>query len=912
MSEFFYLFLFIVTLFLFCRWIFNQETEVNIEKKEYAETEDNSNREEMYKKINKFLSELKEAKKEYFTNSKKTYFIKKYKELFETLKDEKSLESENIKKFNYIYLNLSGFVEKWNDEYVALEMERNEQLFDSIDGKLLDEQQRRAVVVDEDSNLIVAGAGSGKTLSIVAKVKYLVEVKGVDPEKILLISFTRKAVDEMQERILELGININPKTFHKLGLDIIEKKREYRPDIEDKFDKIIDDYFKENIYKNYKQIRLLLVFFSYYLNIPKDLNKFSSLGESYDHFRGADFETVKGKIEREAHNLKEEKKTIRGETVRSIEELVIANFLFLNGITYIYEHKYPHDTNDRYRKTYKPDFYLPDYNIYIEHFGVNGDFRAPWLSEIEEKKYLDGIEWKRKIHKKNNTTLVETYSYYNEKGALREKLKKKLTSLDVEFNEASQEELRQAVCAIEESNSFSEFKKLIRSFIDLYKSSGFTEDSFNTLKENIKEDSVFLENRTFYFLSIVKPIYIKYQNDLRKNNAIDFNDMIGEAVDIVESGEVDLNYEYIIIDEYQDTSISRFKLAKAIEEKTKAKIICVGDDWQSIYRFAGSDIDLFTNFEKYFGFHELLTIEKTYRNSQELIDIAQKFVMSNPNQIKKSLSSIKHYTNPIRIINYERNNISSAIGDAIEEIVYLFGKNAEITILGRNNFDINKLQDEQDEKKEKDHRFKIKKMRDSIIIVDRENPKAKIIFLTVHRSKGMEFENVIIINLENYLVGFPNKISDDPVLSLVLSRPEEHCFAEERRLFYVALTRTKNITYLITPEYNMSSFCEELLENFNIYQCKEMENKPGPKKMSCHVCKKGYLVVKESKENNNKFLGCTNYPSCRATLRVEVMDNSIICPSCGGYMIEREKNGNKFYGCTNYPLCTNCINNTQR
>ena len=112
---------------------------------------------------------------------------------------------------------------------------------------------------------------------------------------------------------------------------------------------------------------------------------------------------------------------------------MIANYLFLNGIDYEYEQKYPYDDEHNYRKVYRPDFYLPQYDIYIEHFGINKDFKAPWLSEILEKEYIEGIRWKRELHKKNNTTLIETYSYYNKEGILLSELKKKLITLGVQF-----------------------------------------------------------------------------------------------------------------------------------------------------------------------------------------------------------------------------------------------------------------------------------------------------------------------------------------------------------------------------------------------------------------------------------------------------------------------------------------------
>lgn len=855
-------------------------------------------------KTERFLKEIQKARKDYFIYPLKEQFKQQYKEVDDSLKEKSysNITSQNISEFKDIYANLDSYVTLWNEEFVNSELERNEDIFDNVDGKSLDIQQRRAVVVDEVSNLVLAGAGSGKTLTISAKVKYLVERKNIIPEDILLISFTRKAAEEMDERISQkLNINVEAKTFHKLGLEIITKYRKARPDISEELDRVIESYFNENIYNDSKQIQALIIFLGYYSNIPKDLEEFNNLGECHDFYRNIDLQTIKDKIER----LKINKRTLQGETVKSLEELMISNFLFLNGINYIYEYKYPYESEDKYRKHYRPDFYLTDYDIYIEHFGITKDNKVPWLSEIEEKKYLDGIKWKRKTHKKNKTILIETYSYYNKDGILLTKLEEKLKHFNVEFKEQDYKEIYIKAFDDKKNKYFMEFKKLISSFIGLFKSNGYSAESFNQVKENAsKIQNTFLRQRSNIFLDIVKPIFIKYQEFLKNNSMIDFNDMINEATNIVKDNELGLKYKYIIIDEYQDISISRFNLIKEIRNKTNAKVMCVGDDWQSIYRFAGSDIDLFTNFDKYLGYYELLKIENTYRNSQELINIAGNFVMKNLKQLKKNLKSNKHHSNPIRMINYD-GQIYKALEKAIEEIVYLFGIEAQITILGRNNFDINIFEKDQDNLVSG---FKLIRTKNQVLVKYNKYPKLNINFLTIHRSKGIEADNVIIINLENKLVGFPNKISDDPILSLVLKDLDAFDFAEERRLFYVALTRTKNKTYLITPLKRKSIFCEELIKNFTINQQSSNENHDTKKDILCPKCQKGYLVVRENKSNNSKFLACSNYPFCDLTFKqLEIINDHVKCPSCGGYMVKRSGKNGKFYGCTNYPYCNQTL-----
>ncbi|WP_226669720.1 UvrD-helicase domain-containing protein [Metabacillus litoralis] len=856
--------------------------------------------------INSFKKKIVGNRQVYFTSSQREDIRTSFKETYDffSVSNQDHVVDKEIKGFLHFYENLDDSVEKWNKEFIQKELATYEAFFNDIDGKSLDLQQRTAIVTDEDSNLILAGAGSGKTLTISGKVKYLVEKKQVKPEEILLISFTKKAAEEMNERISNrLGLKVTVNTFHKLGLDIISKNTNNKPDVFQNMTSLLDDYFHKEIYKDKELIQKLMTFFGYFLNIPKDIDEFEDLGEYHEHYRNVDFETLKGKkdkmdryLSEQTNKLKNQYMTYSGETVKSIEEFIIANFLFLNGISYKYEHPYPfHEENQTYRH-YKPDFYLPDYDLYIEHFGITENNTAPWLSKIEEAKYIDGIVWKRSKHKEHGTTLIESYSYYNKQGVLLEKLEQNLKNHHVEFKKIDYYELFSSIYDSTNDPYFTEFKKLISTFLNLFKSNGYEATKFDEFKQHQQSiQHPFSQKRSNLFFELVKPIFTYYENYLKKHKQIDFNDMINIATDIVIQQDITFPYKYIMIDEYQDISKSRYHLIKAIREKTNAKIMCVGDDWQSIYRFAGSDIQLFTNFGDYFGHYELLKMEKTYRNSQELINIAGDFVMKNPIQFKKNLTSNKLKEQPIRVLGYKRDLLDS-LKQALEEVVKAFGENSSVMLLGRNNFDIQRLIGGSS--------FHIKDNRSEGTkqIVYQKYPKLKITFLTAHRSKGLEAENVIIINGQNSSVGFPNKISDDPILSWVLNEQESYWFAEERRLFYVALTRTQNTTYVLAPEQKQSSFVKELRSNYNItYETNEksiLDNPPCPK------CKSGQLTIRENAGNRNHFLGCTNFPGCDYTIKnVELLNQPITCPLCDGYMVRRKGRYGEFYGCNHYPRC---------
>jgi DNA helicase-4 len=372
-----------------------------------------------------------------------------------------------------------------------------------------------------------------------------------------------------------------------------------------------------------------------------------------------------------------------------------------------------------------------------------------------------------------------------------------------------------------------------------------------------------------------------------------------QAADIVKENKPAFKYEYVIIDEYQDISFARFNLIKEIRDLSGARLVCVGDDWQSIYRFAGSDISLFSNFEKYVGKGEKLLIEQTYRNSQSLIDITSKFIQKNSKQIPKKPKSRKDpFENPVKFVYYEQNTIEDTFINEIHRLVNKYG-NESILVLGRHSFDINDLI-----KLTSNNRIKYIESTGELEVEGFDN--IEITFKTVHKSKGLEADNVIILNLKNHLLGFPNKMTDDPILSLLLSDDEDYRFAEERRLFYVALTRTKNEVVLLIPS-DVSLFVDELMADNNYLMTSSGGNL---KTTNCPYCQTGKLVIRQNSKNATQFLGCTHFPNCDQTFsNIEILENTILCPNCrSGFMVKRIGIFGNFLGCTNYPKCKETIN----
>ena len=893
--------------------------------------------------------------------------VKKFKEDY-----AEYISSEDEKFFEKFYNKPETFetdTKQANERYINQELKDNSDLFDDLDGKSLDSQQREAIVVDEDAVKVIAGAGSGKTFTIQGKVKYLTEKRDVDPSEILAISFSNASVDDLKERIEE---PIDIKTFHKVGKDILTQYNQYsRPDTS-ALKRIIKRYLTKKALKNEDISKKLIEFFSFYINVPPSEDDIKYEGDLLDWQEGVDFSTLKRRFKNK------QRETLNNEIVRSYEELYIANFLFIYGIKYTYEkiYSYPNknferefnkfkeflfsfneeipdelknditkdllnltDIFEEYEiKDYLPDFYLDDYNIYIEHFGLNRNCENHLIGGKSSEEYVKEMEWKRKVHKKYGTTLIETFSYYQSENRLLTRLAEKLQAQGVEFNEIEYREVYRILLENKTIKEWEDFIVLLKTFIELFKGNNYDETKFKEFYDYVGglKDS-FSKDRTIAFLKIVEEIYNDYEAYLLKIKKIDFNDMINKASDCIVKNGLDLPYKYIIVDEYQDTSFTRYNLLRNICDSIGAKIMVVGDDWQSIYSFSGCDVNIFTKFDNFFDVCETRYIEKTYRNSQQLIDASSNFVMKNPDQTRKELKSSKSLKYPIKLVNFDNDfdeilKFELIIKNIINQSTF---KNKKILILGRNNKDIfNLLKNFNVENEYGKRKFEIlgdedKLRRNKFVkIVYRESPDVNIEYRTVHQSKGLECDNVILINLKNWKAGFPNKMVDDPVLNFVKRNGDSFSYAEERRLFYVALTRTKNNVYLLAPYFKSSVFVQELktdanvellnLEHNRLETLKNIEKNGEryviPTKLKCPVCKTGVVLLESfwNKGKLNRVLKCShnmappfnrcNWEGGYYGSELEDLDDIEYCPSCEGILIKRYRHsdGHPFLGCTNF------------
>ena len=468
----------------------------------------------------------------------------------------------------------------------------NDSFFNDINGKKLDKYQRKAILNNSNYLLVVAGAGSGKTLTIIGKIKYLIEKMGYKEDEILCLSFTNETVNNLKNK---LNYNVDVFTFHKLALNIL----------------------KEN---------------HFLYSISSD----------------------------------------------TLLQYIVNEFFFF--------------------------FYKTIQTLLVEYYN-------------NEKKYNEIIR----------------------------------------------------------NKEFEILKNNLISFIKMVKCNNFSIKKIAKLRKKcfLSKDKIFM----FFALKI----FDLYENELVSQRKIDFDDMIIYARESIKKDGLKRKYRYIIIDEYQDISLIRFLLIKELIETCNCKLMCVGDDYQSIYGFSGSNISLFIDFFKYFNDASRIDIKNTYRNSYELIKVSTKFIKKNPYQLRKNIHATFLYKNPVILVYYD--DFYKTYNDLFNYL-YLEEKR-NILVLSRYNKDL-------DEVKKINH------------------VGMNVRYLTVHMSKGLEEDDVVLIKFSNDYLGFPSKIMDNKLLKMFNDNNEDILYAEERRLFYVALTRCKKNIYIMVPRNNPSIFLKEI------------------------------------------------------------------------------------------------------
>lgn len=720
------------------------------------------------------------------------------------------------------------FCDGINRRHLEAERAASHDFFARVEKSPLNEEQVAAAACFDSRVLLVASAGSGKTSTMIAKTGYALHKGYFAADKILLLAFNNDAAatlrQRLKDRLLPLGLpfeKVQAKTFHAFGLDIIGAATGARPSLASWLESGRDLESLLQIVDELKgsdpSFRAAWDLFRVVLG--QDLPEFGKEADSQDV---GDSSSRKGGF-----------RTLNNDVVKSRGEQVIANWLFYNGVPYVYEMEYEHATADAAHRQYRPDFYFPEVGAYLEHWALDERGNPP----LEFHGYKEGLEWKKSIHARYGTVLLETTMAELWSGRALSHLASELERLGVVLDPNPDRTVpgQKPILAPRLARTFRTFHAHVKS------------NRLSMVDLRRKLDSG-IAGRFSYrhqlFLDLFERLALRWDERLRSEGCIDFEDMLQMAADHIESGQWVNPYELVMVDEFQDASQARMRILAGMGKKSGTCIFAVGDDWQSINRFAGADISVMTDFCTYLGPSVILKLEQTFRCPQSLCDISGGFVQKNPRQIRKHVrSSQPDVPEPVSIIRLEdaRRETSEAVLSRLGELAKAScGKGTSVFLLGRYNNDRNYLPSGFD-----------------CSVVD-------VQFVTVHSSKGLEADHVIVPGLISGVLGFPSEVADDPVLQLAMPNSDGFSDAEERRLFYVALTRARQSVTLITQIGRESNFITELVRDYEL----KVTDASGATSdvVACPECGLGFMALR--KGVYGEFLGCSCYPKCRHTSNI--------------------------------------------
>ncbi len=719
---------------------------------------------------------------------------------------------------------VSRELKKQNERF--FDVQRRLQLFDTLESSPLTEEQRRAVICFDSKLMVVAAAGSGKTATIVAKAAYAITMGIVRPEEILMLAFNADAAEELKERLdqrlrgLSNGDKVVTRTFHRFGLDVIgaatNAKPRPAPWLENGQDLTKVAELMAELARSDKAFNLNLMMVRTVFSTP--------LG-------GAGGDVLAPAPGDEALL------TLRGETVKSREEQLIADWLFFNGVQYQYEPRYKYDTADAQYSQYYPDFYYPAIDLYHEHFALDQDGNPP----EHFKGYADTVSWKRALHAQHQTQLVETTSHSLRCGDGLGELEQALVSRgivlkpDPDRSPPGRQPLENKVLA-----------KIIRNLIKHAKGNNL--DVVELAARSAKLDPL----RGPLIVSLYAKVFAAWQRELSASNMVDFEDMISIAISHAEGEGYRSPYKLVIADEFQDSSFDRARLLRAITTRPDTFLTCVGDDWQSINRFAGADFGVMRNFERYFGGGTTLMLSHTFRCPKQICQVSSHFVQQNPLQLRKEVQTTSTVTgNAIQCFaaashDEQQELIEHMVSRIATKLrsVWESKRKPAIMVLGR---------------------YRNDRPLNWSYLQKLCGQDIDLTYSTVHSSKGTEADYILLVNVVRGRRGFPSEIEDDPILQIAMPEPEEYPFAEERRLFYVALTRARRGTFIFTLEDRVSSFLMELQAQGML----TIVNRDGAPTTTepCPACKVGIKRLKTGP--HSQFYGCSTFPACRWTEKVD-------------------------------------------
>ncbi|MDE2891490.1 MAG: UvrD-helicase domain-containing protein [Chloroflexota bacterium] len=760
-----------------------------------------------------------------------------------------------------------------NARYVWRESQRAAEAMARVSGFLPIPEQAEAVATDEDVTLVLAGAGTGKTAVITGKVAHLIANRAVAPERILVLAFNRQAAAELRERLQPGHAGVDVATFHSFARRVVAQRQlasSISPLAEDDLQlrRLIDQTL-ESLLRDPEQGSALRQFILYHLGEYRAAHDFERPSDYFEYLQRIEL------------------RTLQGERVKSLEELKLANFLALHQVRYRYEAAYPVPTATTAQRQYQPDFYLPEHDLYIEHFGVDRRGEPPphW-PEAEREEYRRGIEWKRAIHAEHGTLLLETYSWQHRTGSWQHDLREQLEAWGVVLQPRQAQELVERLRRLMRSSQLS---RLLAAFLRHVTSGDYAEAELRRRASEAADPE-----RAQTFIDLFGKVHAAYRRALA--GAYDFDDLINQAAQTIREGAWTSPYDCVLVDEFQDISRGRMNLLAALKRPQTAYFL-VGDDWQSIYRFAGSDVGLLRDCERWLGPVEECTLSRTFRFAEGILAPSSGFVQRNPAQTtRRLLPAQRSPDHGLALIWTSEANIG------------LNQATADLNRLGVNR-------------------------QASVLVLSRYRQRLSSVQLngrtleqsTVHAAKGREADYVVVLNLTGERRGFPSQIEDDPLLDLVAPPPEPFEYAEERRLFYVALTRARHGVYLLADPLRPSPFVTELLEHAESDIRLVGGAAAQPRQiLHCPRCEGGRLI----QARRGRSLRCSLGPhcdyraprcSCGAGHILVGQDLRVRCTNAGcgaspehcsrchwGVLVKRNGPYGAFWGCSRFSADPSC------
>lgn len=652
-------------------------------------------------------------------------------------------------------------------------------------------EQKRAVVSDSKRILVLAGAGSGKTKVLTKRIIHLLKNKNIPRDNILAITFTKDAAKEMRERIAktlnvqEESLKQNVRTIHSLCFSILKQNEQF------------------DILSEKEQIKLVN---DIVLSFVEDGDVMESL---YDYLL---LDIIPKLRERESKNSivpqakdkphPNSEKTIKtdcGIEVRSKSERDIANFLSFLGIKFEYEKPVNFGEGE-----FKPDFTIGD-EIYIEHWAYNNNSKP--IEKIDKEKYLRIREWKEKQYKKYHKKLIsieeaEMLDLLLLKDRLRRELKECIKTQDKKTDILNKIGLNSIY-----KEPYELFLEELVTIINLAKSRLLTAEEIQDSVNKVKKDKV----RNFY--NVFLPVFVRYNEEIKKigYSKKDFNDLIKDTIELLRNSSwakdyYQNKYKYILVDEFQDVGYAEVEFLKLLIGK-ETNLFAVGDDWQSIYGWRGSDISYIINFENIFGDTEKIILPYNYRSNKNIVEASSYFIQKSGKLIEKKIKCTpQNQSDDTKILQVNAKDCDKVSGLYVRKIV-------------------EDLRHKENDLKKEDfmvlYRASRNVSKDTLNYLKRYFGRGSV--RTIHGSKGLEAKYVFVLGLKGGPTGFPQVYADKDIKRVILDIPLSDKEEEERRIFYVAMTRAKKKLFLISEDGNESVYLSDI-PNENKYVSKPKNN----------------------------------------------------------------------------------------